>query len=1270
MRKEKRANPNQLLLVFGETTIEETTIETEEEIHETTDSLSKLLDEFEREYKDRKKLEEKEGEELPEEESLEVVKEELRGGKQEEVAKRDFILQFRGKEKRITDNKQALQLVDTDPTRAYELFSGLGGLMEAEEGEDFLAGAKKALGQYFTPYPVSYFLAKLFHPPEEAWVFDPTCGKGSLLEVFEYCSIIGVDIDKDCIDIAKARFPKGVWYNRSILDAVISNYFDYVVFNPPFGLSWRDDDLKLTFNFRGKLNSELAVTEVAIRSCVAGGFIAAVLPERIFTQEQFATLQKFIREETEPVLRIDLPDSIWEGIKGRVKTSLYVMRRKPCPEIDDFGYYKIEELSELDEVLEKFQEHPVYSYLKEYTNRINHDGQAPSIPYTRRPKKRKKKRKEVDDLKINYIKGSELQIRLGLYGGYRIRFRVPDDPVCRAEFWEVLHSHNLTEASTWRFKEYRREITSIHNYYKVPFEKVGLISDLIGQGFEIVADKSLRGILRHYREQYEKLKTPFAHTIVDKDNNEVEAYPIEQCMISRYREEFERNYRDLIGVVTEIEGYEEATRGRLCLYPYQIVDASRLLLKKGTILALKMGLGKTRIVLAAMLLHLKRKGGKGLVIAKASNVINVWQEEVTEIGIADKVMILESYRDCIEFASNDSKLIGLVSYERLVQDNRPLKSAICLICGNEFENSRCSICGYNRKVEPNCPQCGAGSPQWTGQVCLNCGNTIWIHYDNCPECGARSLVKVWEDFLKAEATRQQELLQLRIDNSELYDDEEYEKNRKFLMKYRHGDKIILQPISRIRDVLRANGKLKGWDPEARECYSCLYSDVPLGKKIRKVLKRIAFRFLVIDESVSLKNKNSKRSQYCRAIIRLVRDHICYLSGTGGIKGRVLEDWGIQAMALKGFSGTDIWPYTLERGDFLKMLKEYGEIEYIPTKQGGKTKKIHPRVRPEMLQEFNNRTACVLIRRTSKEGAVSKYVPPFKEKHEVVWCQMLDWERRFYEVVLTDMLSVFQEMKRQAEERNIAITQVDRAREFEFKLYWNLTRVLSCPESIPEFQYFFKEYKEEEGKELLPTKVKLTEKIVKEALLEGKKVVIFTTLNDMARFLMKHLKDIGIEAEIIIAEVDKYKRLDILRAFNSEDKIKVLVCGIECMKEGINIKVTNRCLFLNPPWDPYTVIQAMGRLTRIGQPEQEIQGKYLFFNDSIEQKLWKLILSKWQALSETVDRVNVGVSARINMFSIADELLQEAISAGLVLKEVDLFDFDLTDEERVIAERGG
>jgi len=194
-----------------------------------------------------------------------------------------------------------------------------------EEGEDIPGllyistknlGKRKAAGAYYTPTKIVKQLVNNIEIPSSKTVLDPCCGTGNfLLQLPEHIKpedIYGNDIDSASVLLTRInlalKFRKydNELFTRQItlsdfLTNTISNFFDYIIGNPPWGFSFSDAQKKLLskiFKSAQAKNIESfdVFIEQALNNLKLGGKLSFVLPEAVLNVKTHEPVRKVIIE--------------------------------------------------------------------------------------------------------------------------------------------------------------------------------------------------------------------------------------------------------------------------------------------------------------------------------------------------------------------------------------------------------------------------------------------------------------------------------------------------------------------------------------------------------------------------------------------------------------------------------------------------------------------------------------------------------------------------------------------------------------------------------------------------------------------------------------------------------------------------------------------------------------------------------------------------------------------------------------------------------------
>ncbi|MCO4322465.1 type I restriction-modification system subunit M [Aliidiomarina quisquiliarum] len=202
------------------------------------------------------------------------------------------------------------------------IFEGLNLGDNRADGDDLLGDAYeylmrhfatesgKSKGQFYTPSEVSRILSKVIgidsNTPQDATVYDPTCGSGSLLlkasdEAPRGLSIFGQEMDNATSALARMNMilhnnaTAKIWKGNTIADPQWKEAngqlktFDFAVANPPFsnknwtsGINPNDDEFgRFSWGIPPEKNGDYAFLLHIIKSLKSTGKGAVILPHGV-----------------------------------------------------------------------------------------------------------------------------------------------------------------------------------------------------------------------------------------------------------------------------------------------------------------------------------------------------------------------------------------------------------------------------------------------------------------------------------------------------------------------------------------------------------------------------------------------------------------------------------------------------------------------------------------------------------------------------------------------------------------------------------------------------------------------------------------------------------------------------------------------------------------------------------------------------------------------------------------------------------------------------
>lgn len=214
-----------------------------------------------------------------------------------------------------------------------------GSLLTLLYQEFLVAEARSGLGQYLTPIPVADLIAKVLADlvPPEPLILDPFCGAGILLDRFSLLrpdsKLVGLEINEGVGSMTRALTQVT---DRKVDLHLVDSFecwtrgdlpkVDAVVTNPPFGsvascIDFNNHPVYLPVSLQSmkKVPAELLGLEVSLDALVEGGWIGAVLPQSVLTNNRWGQYRNHLFSKLELTGVVSLPEETFAPFRGVAK---------------------------------------------------------------------------------------------------------------------------------------------------------------------------------------------------------------------------------------------------------------------------------------------------------------------------------------------------------------------------------------------------------------------------------------------------------------------------------------------------------------------------------------------------------------------------------------------------------------------------------------------------------------------------------------------------------------------------------------------------------------------------------------------------------------------------------------------------------------------------------------------------------------------------------------------------------------------------------------
>lgn len=324
-------------------------------------------------------------------------------------------------------------------------------------------------------------------------------------------------------------------------------------------------------------------------------------------------------------------------------------------------------------------------------------------------------------------------------------------------------------------------------------------------------------------------------------------------------------------------------------------------------------------------------------------------------------------------------------------------------------------------------------------------------------------------------------------------------------------------------------------------YSIIHRDI-------SILEKYDFRYLILDESQYIKNKNSK---IFKAINKISTGHKIALSGTP-IENSLDDLWSQMQFINPEILGSYAF--------FMENFKN----------------PIEKKQNEEVLAELKNLIQPYILRRTKEQ--VLKDLPELTE--QIYYCDMDPEQEKLYEKEKSKARNFLLKTDGSPDKISIINTLM------KLRQLSNHPKMVDADSEIDSGKY-----------------IAVTNYL--ESLVKGKqKAIIFSSFVTNLSFYTDWCKENKIDFCEITGETPADKREQQVKLFQEKEKPLLFFISLKAGGVGLNITKASYVLFLDPWWNPFAEKQGVGRAHRIGQMNKVNVIRFISKN-TVEEKIIKL-----------------------------------------------------------------
>ncbi|CCH44714.1 TATA-binding protein-associated factor [Wickerhamomyces ciferrii] len=386
-----------------------------------------------------------------------------------------------------------------------------------------------------------------------------------------------------------------------------------------------------------------------------------------------------------------------------------------------------------------------------------------------------------------------------------------------------------------------------------------------------------------------------------------------------------------------------------------------------------------------------------------------------------------------------------------------------------------------------------------------------------------------------------------------------------------------------------------------------------------------YNYCVLDEGHIIKNAASKLT---KSVKRVRSNHRLILSGTP-IQNNVLELWSLFDFLMPGFLGSE------------KLFQERF-ARPIAASRNSKTSSKEQEAGALALEALHKQVLPFMLRRL-KEEVLSDLPPKIIQDY---YCQLSDLQKQLYKDFAKKQKTIV-ENDIQTVEVAEKKTHIFQALQYMRKLCNHPSLVLS--ESHPQY-YEVQKYLRDtrmsihdihHAPKLMALRTLLLECGIGTADVEKSnsaqntgnvisqhRALVFCQLKDMLDMvendlLKKYLPSVSFMR--LDGSTDPRDRQGIVRKFNEDPSIDVLLLTTKVGGLGLNLTGADTVIFVEHDWNPMNDLQAMDRAHRLGQ-KKVVNVYRLITKDTLEEKIMGLQKFKMNIASTIVSQQNAGLSS--------------------------------------------
>jgi len=414
----------------------------------------------------------------------------------------------------------------------------------------------------------------------------------------------------------------------------------------------------------------------------------------------------------------------------------------------------------------------------------------------------------------------------------------------------------------------------------------------------------------------------------------------------------------------------------------------------------------------------------------------------------------------------------------------------------------------------------------------------------------------------------------------------------------HGSK---EERTRLRGTHFRNKGSSGFFPVMITSYEIVIRDI-------KELRKLAWKFVIIDEGHRLKNMNCRLIRELKSIAQAKDCNRLLLTGTP-LQNNLTELW-----SLLNFLLPDIF-------DDLDSFQAWFDFDF--SKDDNEKKVVEGELQNSVVTKLHQILRPFLLRRLKVDVEIG-----LPKKYEyILFAWLSDWQQSMYQDLLQKQLA--DSSGKQVRLQNVLM---------------QLRKCCNHP-------YLFEWPVDNSGQEVVDDvllmasgKMQLLDRILSKLKAEGgHQILIFSQMTRMLDVLEDYLAWRGYTFRRLDGTISNDERRQAMDDFNTDNSIDVFLLSTRAGGLGVNLVSADTCIIFDSDWNPHMDLQAQDRCHRIGQ-KKTVMVYRLATAATVEEKVLHAAKQKLK-LEQLV--VSKGKFKDIGEKTDKDQKLQEGELADLL-----------------------